>query len=105
METDDSFYVGMDDDIQTTTIGYRFEGYMEFDEFEVRIYDDEFHAGWVGVDGNMDISWDLTAGVHSFRMHIREDGSMVDWVMLTNNLDQNPSDFDPVTAIDNFMLY
>jgi len=103
--TDDSFYVGMDNDIQTTTIGYRFEGYIELDELEVRIYDDEFHAGWLGVDGNMDLSWDITAGVHTFRIHIREDGSMVDWVMLTNNLDQNPSDLEPVTAIDDFMLY
>ncbi len=102
---DDSFYVGMDDDIQTVTIGYRFEGYIELDELGVRIYDDEFHTGWVGVDGNMDLSWDLTAGVHTFRIHIREDGSMVDWVMLTNNLDQNPADLEPVTAIDDFMLY
>ncbi|MGC9330168.1 MAG: hypothetical protein ACP5I1_21205, partial [Candidatus Hinthialibacter sp.] len=103
---DDSFYVGMDDDIQAVISGYRFQGKIVEDEDGDRIYDDNFNVSWVDADDAPDLSWDLSAGVHTLRFHIRENGSMIDWVMLTNNLEQNPDELDPnYTSVDHFMLY
>lgn len=102
---DDSLFLGMDDDIGVDLPTYRYQGAFFVDAQNERIYDNDFHAGWVGVDGNADLSWELAAGVHRLRFHIREDGTQLDWVMITNNLDRNPADLEPVVSIIDFMLY
>ncbi|NPU96577.1 MAG: hypothetical protein HPY51_05105 [Candidatus Omnitrophica bacterium] len=104
--SDDSFFLGMDDDIGVDLNAYRYQGTLYTDEAGNRVYDENFHIGWVTVDGDMNKSWNLTAGVHRLRIHVREDGTMLDWILITNNLDQNPADLEePPAAVEQFMLY
>ena len=96
----------MDEYLQAVVTGYRFFGKIVNDAQGNRIYDDLFHVSCIVVDGDPQKSWYLLPGTHRFRIHIREDGTQVDWVMITNKLDRNPNDLEtPPTSIRDFMLY
>ena len=98
----DSFYIGMDDDLGETTSAYCFRG--------SGFKDDDFHVTWLFVDGDRDKSWDLEAGIHKLRIHTRENNSQLDWIFITDNLDQDPAEFtpppyEPPTEVSHYMLY
>lgn len=101
--SDDSWFVAMDDDVidPSDTDSYRFQGATHLE-----MNDDEFHKMWVQTDGIEDLSWDLSAGVHYLRFGAREDGSHLDWVLITNDLEQDPEAVEPpITPVHDFMLY
>ncbi|MBD3267105.1 hypothetical protein GF373_10590 [bacterium] len=98
---DDSFYIGMDDDIGTDNGDYRFQGAAH-----QGIQNMEFQTVWVRTDGIEDLSWELEPGVHRFRVHIREDGTAMDWIYITDDIELDVDTFDfPVTGVWDFMLY
>lgn len=101
--SDDSWYVGMDDDLFNIDADYRFQGTTHMGSNPT----DRYTQMWVRTDGIEDLSWDLQPGVHTFRMHARENGSVVDWVLITNKLTQDPAAFQPPapTSVVEFMLY
>ena len=99
----DSFWVGMDN-VPPDTAGNadRFVG--------SRTNDNDFHTSWVDTDSFPDKSWDLEAGVHVFNLYGREDGTQIDWLVITNDLDQDPLTVtppagEPPVAVQDFMLY
>lgn len=99
----DSWFVAMDDEFINTenTETYRFQGASH-----LGMNNEEFHKMWVRTDGIEDLTWDLTSGVHYLRFKAREEGSHLDWVLITNNFDQAPEAVEPpVTGIQDFMLY
>ena len=99
--SDDSFWIGMDDELPVSDDNFdRFSG--------SGINDNAFHTSWVSTDGEPDKTWDLEAGAHVFRLYGREDGTQIDWLVITNNLDQDPLAYVPPgsdVAVNDYMLY
>ncbi|RJP27053.1 MAG: hypothetical protein C4527_14120 [Candidatus Omnitrophota bacterium] len=100
-DSDDSFWVGMDDEPLISD--------NNFDRFQGSgIIDNSFHTSWIRTDGEPDKTWFLDAGVHVFRLYGREDNTQIDWLVITNKLDQDPLAYVPpgseVPVLD-FMLY
>lgn len=98
--SDDSFWVEMDGAlIPGNTINEAFGG--------SGIQDNSFHSSWVFSNTIPDLSWDLDAGVHTFNIYAREDGTQIDWLLVTNDLDQDPTTRTPAggVGVDEFMLY
>ncbi|MGI6458426.1 MAG: hypothetical protein ACOX5R_22815 [bacterium] len=96
---DDSFWVTMDNEqIVVSGIDDSFGG--------SGIQDNFFHTSWVDTNNAPDLSWELDAGPHVFNLYSREDGTQIDWLVITNNLDQDPLEYQPpTTSVDEFMLY
>ncbi len=99
--SDDSFWIAMDDELPISDDNFdRFQG--------SGIVDNSFHTSWVTTDGEPDKSWFLEAGEHVFRLYGREDGSQIDWLVITNNVDQDPNAYVPPGSdvpVQDFMLY
>lgn len=98
--SDDSFWVEMDGaPIPGNTISEAFGG--------SGILDNAFHTSWVASTTFPELSWDLSAGVHTFNIYAREDGTQIDWLIITNNLDQDSTTRTPTggVGVDEFMLY
>ena len=98
--SDDSFWVGMDNEVLNVSgINDGFQG--------SGIDDNSFHTSWVESNNIPGMSWDLDAGVHVFNLYGREDGTQIDWLVITNNLDQDPTQATPPpdTSIGEFMLH
>lgn len=103
---DDSFWVGLDGEPPIADNNAdRFTG--------SGILDNNFHTSWVTTDFDSELAWDLDAGAHVFSVYSREDGSQIDWILITNDLDQDPTTRtapddggqDPPVSVENFSLY
>lgn len=99
--SDDSFWVEFD--------GAEIPGDLTIDDAfgGSGIQDNAFHSSWVSSNNLPDWSWEFDAGVHTFNIMTREDGTQIDWLIITNNLDQDPTVRTPDggTPISEFMLY
>jgi len=99
----DSFWIGMDNDEPIT------DG--NFDRFQGSgTQDNDFHVSWLTTDGEADKIWFLEAGVHVFNLYSRETNSQIDWLVITNDLNQDvsaytPPPFVPPAPVEDFMLY
>lgn len=84
----DSYWVGMDNEpVVTEGNADRYVG--------SGIFDDQFHISWLVTDAEPDKSWFLDAGVHVFNIYSRESGTQIDWLVITNNLEQDPLEYTP----------
>lgn len=102
-----SWYIGMDDNFGNTEADNatnRFQG--------SGILDKNFHVSWLTVDGNQDLTFDLTPGNHVLRFQTREADCGLDWVYITNDINLEPSEFTPppyeappYTSVTEYMLY
>lgn len=99
--SDDSFWVGMDfEEITAESLDDAFSGSGN--------QDNQFHNSWVESNNIPGMSWELDAGVHTFNLYAREDGTMIDWLIITNNLEQDPTLAVPPsdeTPVAEYMLY
>lgn len=99
--SDDSFWVEFD--------GAEIPGTLTIDDAfgGSGIQDNAFHSSWVSSNNIPDWSWELDAGVHTFNIMTREDGTQIDWLIITNDLDQDATVRTPDggTAVDTYMLY
>lgn len=98
--SDDSFWVGMDNEVLNVAgIDDAFGGSGN--------QDNSFHSSFVSSNNIPDMSWDLDVGVHVVNFYGREDGTQMDWLILTNDLSQDATVKEPPTgtSVDTYMLY
>ncbi len=63
----------------------------------------------ISLDGGVDF-WELDAGVHTFRMACREPLGILDWILITQDFEQDitqfePPETEPPVGIHDFMIY